>query len=187
MSTSATILTLGESQAIVTRGSGSTVDFDEFYRTSYRRIVGQLYPILGALPDAEDAAQEAFISASRAWDVLATYDNPEAWVRRVALNQAKNIRRRAQRKSRAIIRMAGGQQHVPEIDLGHPELTIALRGIAMRYRIVLTMHYLLDLPISAIATELELTESTVKTRLVRGRQRLKSKFLEQERGNHDHR
>jgi Sigma-70 region 2 len=105
------------------------VEFDEFYRKSYRRIVGQLYTVIGVLTDAEDIAQESFLAASRAWETVGEYENPEAWVRRVALNHASNLRRRAARKSRALIRLAGGQRHADAADTGSPELIAISSGI----------------------------------------------------------
>ena len=41
------------------------VDLDELYAASYRRLVVQLYAICGDLADAEDAVQEAFVTAIR--------------------------------------------------------------------------------------------------------------------------
>ena len=40
-------------------------DLDELYDASYRRLVVQLYAICGDLADAEDAVQEAFVTALR--------------------------------------------------------------------------------------------------------------------------
>jgi RNA polymerase sigma-70 factor, ECF subfamily len=42
-------------------------------------------------------AQDAFAKASFHWARIAAYDQPEAWVRRVAFNQAYNSTRRARR------------------------------------------------------------------------------------------
>ncbi len=155
-------------------------DFDEFYAASFKRLVGQLYTVTGNLTDAEDLTQDSFVAAARNWNAISEYDNVEAWVRRVAINRALNLRRRAQRKTKALQRMAAGLRHAPAADAGNHELSEALRGIPIRYRTVLTLHYLVDLPVSEIALELGLPESTVKTRLVRGRQRLRNHFAPSE-------
>ena len=42
----------------------------------------------------------------------------------------------------------------------------------MPYRTVLVLHYLADLSVREIAAELDIPESTVKTRLARGRRRM---------------
>jgi len=71
--------------------------FDAFYAASYRRIVGQVFALLGDLHEAEDVTQDAFAKASFHWSRIAAYDQPEAWVRRVAFNEAYNSTRRARR------------------------------------------------------------------------------------------
>src|SRR5215207_5477736 len=62
-------------------------DLDELYAASYRRLVVQMYAICGDLADAEDAVQEAFITAIRKRRTLHGVHNPEAWVRTVALHR----------------------------------------------------------------------------------------------------
>jgi RNA polymerase sigma-70 factor (ECF subfamily) len=70
--------------------------FDAFYAAAYRRVVGQVFALIGDLHEAEDVTQDAFAKASFHWKRIAAYDQPEAWVRRVAFNQAYNSARRAQ-------------------------------------------------------------------------------------------
>ena len=45
---------------------------------------------------------------------------------------------------------------------------------------MLTLHYLDDLPVKEIARMLGVKENTVKTRLLRGRERFKKAYLERE-------
>jgi RNA polymerase sigma-70 factor, ECF subfamily len=131
-----------------------------------------MYTVVGNLGDAEDISQEAFLAASRSWAKISGYQSPEAWVRRVALNRAANLRRRALRRSRALQRLAAGLQHAAPADEGNHALVDALRGVPMRYRVVLTLYYLVELTVAEIAEDLQIPVSTVKTRLVRGRRRL---------------
>src|ERR687893_804613 len=39
--------------------------FDEFFESSFRRLVGQIYAMCGNLAESQDCVQEAFV---RAWD-----------------------------------------------------------------------------------------------------------------------
>jgi RNA polymerase sigma-70 factor, ECF subfamily len=93
--------------------------FDGFYVASYRRIVGQVFALLGDLHEAEDVTQDAFAKASLHWGRIAAYDQPEAWVRRVAFNQAYNRTRRTRRwlaamaPPRAAAQRAGGVGRSP--------------------------------------------------------------------------
>jgi DNA-directed RNA polymerase specialized sigma24 family protein len=69
----------------------------ELYEGCYRRLVGQLFAICGNLGEAEDAVQEAFVRAVEKPQRLAQLDNPEAWLRTVALNAVRRRYRRATR------------------------------------------------------------------------------------------
>ncbi len=68
----------------------TAVDLNELYDASYRRLVVQIYAICGDLAEAEDAVQDAFVTALRKRSQLARLNNPEAWVRTVALNSVRH-------------------------------------------------------------------------------------------------
>src|SRR3954471_16116529 len=68
----------------------ATVDLNELYDASYRRLVVQIYAICGNLAEAEDAVQDAFVTALRKRSQLARLHNPEAWIRVVALNSVRH-------------------------------------------------------------------------------------------------
>lgn len=142
--------------------------FEPFYRAAYPRLVGQVFALTGSLPEAEDVAQEAFVRTMRHWPQVRAYDAPESWVRRVAFNLAANRRRGAQRGRRALARL-GPPPEVPAVGIEVVSLVAALRQLSLRYREVLVLHYLVDMPVDAIAAELGVPSGTVKTRLARGR------------------
>jgi predicted RNA polymerase sigma factor len=58
-------------------------DFDEFYATTSRRLVGQLFAMTGDLHEAQDAVQEAYIRAWLRWPRIQGYHDREAWIRTV--------------------------------------------------------------------------------------------------------
>ena len=72
------------------RGSVDVHDLNDLYDASYRRLVVQVYAICGDLAVAEDAVQDAFVTALRKRSQLARVSNPEAWVRTVALNAVRH-------------------------------------------------------------------------------------------------
>ena len=70
------------------------VDFvREVYDASYRRLVTQLAGVTGSLAEAEDVVQEAFVRAVTHARTVRRADNPEAWLRRVAVNVARSRHR----------------------------------------------------------------------------------------------
>ena len=77
--------------------STSTADFDAFYLANFDRLIVQLHAYTGDMATAQDLVQEAFARALQRWTTVAGYDDPVAWVRRVALNLATSNWRRIAR------------------------------------------------------------------------------------------
>jgi len=154
-------------------------ELDELYDASYRRLVVQLYAICGDLSDAEDAVQEAFVTAVRKQRELGRVGNPEAWVRTVALNRLRGGWRHASVVRRYQPRVPGPQ--VP-IEVGPDRVAIvtALAQVDRGLREVVVLHYLADLGIAEVAQELGIPEGTVKSRLSRARAQLADLLDEKE-------
>ncbi|MBJ6637035.1 hypothetical protein H4K36_02045 [Streptomyces sp. DHE7-1] len=53
-----------------------TAQFEHFYATTFRRVVGHVYLITGDTHAAEDCTQEAFSRAVVRWDRIRAYDAP---------------------------------------------------------------------------------------------------------------
>ena len=79
-----------EGEAGVAPPAEPMASFDEFYAANFQRLTLQLYAYTGDVGQAQDAVQEAFSRAWPRWSRLVEYDNPAAWVRRVALNVARS-------------------------------------------------------------------------------------------------
>lgn len=160
-----------------------TPDLDELYDASYRRLVVQLYAVCGDLADAEDAVQEAFVTALRKRGDLARVSNPEAWVRTVALNRLRGGWRHAAVVRRYQGRVPGPQGAV-EVGPEHVAIVTALAEVDEEQRHVVVLHYLADLSVADIAAELGVPEGTVKSRLSRARTKLAHLLDEHEEPRH---
>ena len=76
--------------------------FDDFFRSNYPDVVRGVRAS-GATDDvAADAAQEAFIRAYPRWWRLRRYQNPAAWVQRVAINVSRDLHRSEKRYERVL-------------------------------------------------------------------------------------
>ncbi|GCD88710.1 RNA polymerase sigma factor [Nocardioides sp. LS1] len=148
-----------------------TAELAELYDASYRRLVVQLYAVCGDLADAEDAVQEAFVTAIRKGRGLREVANPEAWIRTAALNRLRHSWRHSSVVRRYQPRVPGPQAPV-EAGPDRVAIVTALAQVERDQREVVVLHYLADLGIAEIATELGVPEGTVKSRLARARSRL---------------
>jgi RNA polymerase sigma-70 factor (sigma-E family) len=149
-------------------------ELGELYHAGYRRLVAQVYAFTTDLTEAQDAVQEAFARALARRHGLSDVDAPEAWLRTVAINVVRRRWRRRQLLDTILLRerpLARATAAAPEPD--NTDLREALAAIPSRYREVIVLHYLADLPLDEVAELLEVPVGTVKSRLSRGRDALR--------------
>lgn len=161
----------------------TTPDLDQLYDASYRRLVVQLYALCGDMSDAEDAVQEAFVTALRKRHELTRVENPEAWLRTVAVNRMRVGWRHAAVVRKCQARVPGPQRPV-EVGPEHVAIVTALSTLDADQRRVVVLHHLADLGTAEIAIELGIPEGTVKSRLARARTRLAGLLDEEEGERH---
>jgi RNA polymerase sigma factor (sigma-70 family) len=155
----------------------------DVYDASYRRLVVQMLALCGDQAEAEDAVQEAFVKAISSSSRFARLDNPEAWLRTVALNQLRNRWRHTSVVRRVLPKLPGS---VATIELSHDRVAVvtALGQIPFDLRVVVTLHHIADQPTAQVARELGIPEGTVKARLVKGRSMLAALLSDEEESNH---
>jgi RNA polymerase sigma-70 factor (ECF subfamily) len=140
----------------------------ELYAASYRRLVVQMYALTGDLSEAQEVVQEAFVRALAAAGRFAELDNPEAWLRHVAINVTRS-RYRRRKTHELLLRRIGPPPVVADNSADHVALMAAMRRLPAGQRAALALHYLADLPLNEVAQALGVSVGTVKSRLARGR------------------
>jgi RNA polymerase sigma-70 factor (ECF subfamily) len=143
--------------------------FDEVYAAHFADLTVQLYAYFGDRQEAQDAVQEAFCRAYSRWRTVSRYDDPVAWIRRVAWNLAVSRWRRT-RTALTFLR----RQRRDEVLLDGPgpdrvALVAALATLPAGQRRAMVLRYLADLSIAEIADREGVAEGTVKSWLHRGR------------------
>jgi RNA polymerase sigma-70 factor (ECF subfamily) len=147
-------------------------DFESFYRSEYRAVVGLAYALSGSRLAAEDIAQDAFLAAHRQWDRVAYYEQPESWVRRVVSNLAVSAFRTKVREAGALARLKPRDEYLPSLAAEDADFWKAVRALPNRQSQVIALHYLEDRSISEIGRILGCSANTVKVHLHKGRERL---------------
>jgi RNA polymerase sigma-70 factor (ECF subfamily) len=153
-------------------GPSAEDDFARCFTASYPRLVGELTIVAASRAEAEEAVQEAFGRLWRAWAQVSTYDNVEAWVRRVAINVAIDRWRRDSRLSAltALDEVACTAVDDPA-DSTFAVLT-ELRRLSTNQRVALLLHHVVGLSVDEVASEMSTRPGTVKSWLSRGRRAL---------------
>lgn len=133
--------------------------------------------ILTADQDAEDAVQEAILSAYSSLETLRDPEKFKPWILRILTNQCYDMRRRA----RPTVALSDVEEVLPASGTDCTErlcLWQAVQQLPDDLRTVMTLFYYENLNIRQISAVLGLTQAAVKTRLHRGRQRLKDLLRE---------
>lgn len=162
------------SLAVPGRSTPHNGDFATFYAAAFPALCGQLFAHTGDLAEAQDVVQEAFTRAYIRWRTVRTYDDPVAWVRKVAWNLAVSRWRRLRR----IVQLGDGEQSpsMPGPTGDRVDLQKALARLPVRQRQAVVLHYLADLSVGEIAVMTGAAEGTVKSWLHRARTSLFGQF-----------
>ncbi len=139
---------------------------DTVYRVAYNFVKTHA--------DSEDIVQETFIRLYRSADIFSGEQHIKAWLIRVSANLAKN-----HIKAPAQSRRAELDENIPTENTDNNELREAMDSLPSKYAIVVYLHYFEGYGTREISHMLRITESNVKARLKRGREKLKA-FLSEE-------
>ncbi len=137
--------------------------------------------------DAEDATQEAFI---KIYYALPQYEGQglKAWMTRIAVNHAIDIRRKLQRQSEKIIEYAKQSLNEPnESTLDTPILMkeqrervrIRLKELPDNYREVIQAYYIDEKSFKQMADEQQVESKTIEAKLYRARRWIRKHWKEE--------
>lgn len=155
---------------------GENRAYEELVRRFQDMAVGYAYSLLGDWHEAEDAAQDAFISAYCSIIQLRDAAAFPGWFRRIVYTQAQ---RRARAKTPPWVSLEQvGELAVegPALEAGQEELWALIDSLPEAQRSVLLLFYMRDFSQKEIAAFLEIPLGTVKTRLHHARKQIKRKM-----------
>lgn len=127
--------------------------------------------------DAEDVIQDTFVQYYTTKKEFDSEEHIRAWLIRVAVNKAKNVTRTFWRRNKVSI-----EDSMETLTFETPEsenLFETVMQLPEKYRIVIHLYYYEDYSVGEIAKILKLSESNVKTRLMRGRAKLREVLKEE--------
>jgi RNA polymerase sigma-70 factor (sigma-E family) len=134
-------------------------------------MVRLAYGLTGDLGHAEDVAQAAFARAYASWSRVARTGDPDAYVRRIVINE-NNSRFRRRRVTESLVDAVpepSGSRSADAADaLGDSEaLMRALRRLGPRQRAVVVLRFWMDMSEAETAAALDCSVGTVKSQASR--------------------
>lgn len=160
---------------------GRRDEFDEFFLAHHPALVRTMTVLTGDPHLAADVVQEAFQRAFVRWRRVRRYDQPAAWVRRVAINYSRDVIRSEQRRRGREQRVAPDEavsDTLPDLDF------VSLMDLLPdQQRVAMTLHYLEGLAVTQVADAMQLSAGAVKYHLHEGRKRI-APFLHEDFDRH---
>lgn len=142
----------------------------------YRNTVYRLaYSYLKNREDAEDISQEAFVKLYASKESFASDDNVKAWLIRVTVNLCKNLLKASYRKNRT---ESFAEAVSPPPDTDHMGEYIG--RLKPEYSSVLYLFYYEGYSVKEIAEICRISSVAVRTRLSRGRDKLREMLLKED-------
>jgi RNA polymerase sigma-70 factor (ECF subfamily) len=154
----------------------------ELYRRNVSRVYRLCYIYLKNAVDAEDALQSVFLKFLQASISFNDEEHEKAWFITTSRNYCKDILKSWWKRQRVDL------ESLPEIILQdeenlEKEIIIKLMSLPEKYKTVLHLYYIEGYSVKEIAELLGSNESTIRSRMQRGREKLKihsgGKYFEQ--------
>jgi RNA polymerase sigma-70 factor, ECF subfamily len=161
--------------------TGDDAAWEGLVRAHQQPVFRLAYLLLGDAADAEDVAQEAFMRAFAALDRFDATRPLQPWLLQITSNLARNRRRAGARYLAALVRLSRSQptSNAPLTDRSDEQwaahtLWQAVRRLRHVEQEVIYMRYFLELSEADMAAALNIAPGTVKSRLSRAMQRLRT-------------
>ena len=146
--------------------------FGALFRAEYVRTTRTVFLVVHDRGHAEEIAQDAFMQLLDRWATVSGYDQPGAWVRRVAIRMAVRHLRRERMRSVLERRTQLEPETSEELTLPQTEVLAAVRQLPTNQRVAVVLHYFEDRPVADIADALGCAPATARVHLHKARQRL---------------
>lgn len=165
---------------VMRAGQGDSAAYEQIVYRFQDMAVGYAFALLGDWQGAEDAAQEAFISAYYALAKLRDAAAFPGWFRRIVWTQVNRCHRGQQPVLVSLDQVAGVALADTTSDIegreARDEIYAAVHALPEHQRSAILLYYMGSYSQQEIATFLEIPVATVKTRLHHARKQLRMRI-----------
>jgi RNA polymerase sigma-70 factor (ECF subfamily) len=163
--------------------AGDSRAFTTLVERNRDRIFKKIHSILRRIEDAQDVLQESFLKAWLHLDRFEEKAQFSTWLTRIAINESLMLmrkRRRAESCDESYFDISDSRLCPQQRYLRCEASAFVWREVARlpeELQEIFRMYYVQELPANEVACKLALSEAAVKSRLYRGRLRLREKAL----------
>lgn len=183
-------------EAVQKAMKGDQEAYTYLYEETYTKCFYLARKFLNSEHTAQDIVQDAYVKAFKSLDTLEDPEKFQSWIGTIVSNLAKNELKRRKVTLFSETENEDGQDISdtfvddrvsvqPEIVMDQNETTRLMKEIidtlTDEQRICVTMFYMEQMSVKEMASVLEVSENTVKSRLNYGRQKIKDKVLDLEK------
>ncbi|MBP3832191.1 MAG: sigma-70 family RNA polymerase sigma factor [Clostridia bacterium] len=141
----------------------------------------ELYKIarcrLSCEDDIEDAVQETMIETFRSIKKLKKLESYKKWVIKILINKCNHIYKKNKDRNISFENVEGKTIYQNKYEqLEELDFYSILKGLKYEERMILTLFYLEDYSIKEISKVMKLNENTVKTKLKRGKDKIRINY-----------
>ena len=183
-------------EAVQKAMKGDQAAFTYLYEKTYTKCFYLARKFLSSEHTAQDIVQDAYVKAFKSLDTLEDPEKFPSWIGTIVSNLSKNELKRRKVTLFSETENEDGQDISdtfvddrvsvqPEVVMDQNETTRLMKEIidtlTDEQRICVTMFYMEQMSVKEMASVLEVSENTVKSRLNYGRQKIKDKVLDLEK------
>jgi RNA polymerase sigma-70 factor (ECF subfamily) len=169
-----------DAELVVRAQDGDAAAFESLVKRHIRAAHAVALAVLGEMSDADDAVQDAFLSAMQHLDSCWPTEKFRAWLLTIVRNRAFDLKRRGRVRSVEVLEEGTAQARdaspleMAERSELNERLSAAIGTLTDTQREVLMMHDVEGWKHADIASLLGLAESTVRVHLLHARRKLRT-------------
>lgn len=178
----------GDERELIERFKNDVSVVAVLYRRHHEAIALYILRRVGCVHETEDLTAETFVAMVKYLPSYRFRGLPfRSWLYRLATTQ---VNRWARRKRRLVLKEISNPEKIANREIsdedGHVDTThvrLALLSLPPRFQTVISLHYMERMSVASIAETLGCSVGTVKSRLARGRDKLRHQIRKMVRTN----
>jgi RNA polymerase sigma factor (sigma-70 family) len=148
-----------------------------------------IYTYLHNTADTDDVTQEVFITIYRKLNTYQGKSSLRSWIYSIAINKCKDHLKSFHQRSKRLrdkLTQSSANNEMPAFTPENhviqtnesTQLLMQVLALPIKYREIIVLYYFKDFSTTEISRMLKMSEATVRTRLKRGREKLKENLVD---------